>query len=319
MNPIPAKAITKEARNADRDRARRWLEENYSETRCFPQIDPKIYKEQVLVRITQPKLINQGGTSFCGPAAVLHNIAKYYPLEYARFAWGLFQCGNAMIFGHSFSIGNLSESPIHQNAKQQNSLDACDWVTMATVRMHMSYLGALTTLTATSIQASEASDVAYFLKTIGLTVTNECLSNFSNVGWNTAKTKEAHFQTAINLLGSGVNIFMLVKSFMFRLDKLDESFFKPDHWCTLKSARLTDTEVICRVWQYGQTFNFDKQRSIDLADQRLKHLRKEDADRFLTATKANINVKLPKHQFFSFYFGYLAVSNPNKGQIVELS
>lgn len=299
--------------------AKDWLEQHYSEKVCFPQIDPKAYKEQLLTRIYQPKLINQGLTDFCGPAAVLHNIAKYYPLEYAQFAWGLFQSGNAMIFGNNFTIGALNEAAIHQNEMQQKLVVACDWLTMAAVRMHMSVFGSLTTLRTTYVQGTDPGDVMWFLKSVGFTVVNNCLSNFSNMGWDVDKDKELHLKGAIQLLERGVNIILSVKSFMFKPDKLDEAFFKPDHWCTLKSARITDAEVICRVWHHGQPYNFDKQSSINAAAEKLKHVSQEDAGKFLNEMKALINVKLPKSKFFRFYFGYLAVGDPNPNKIIELS
>ncbi|MCA9290695.1 MAG: hypothetical protein KDA25_06180, partial [Phycisphaerales bacterium] len=47
--------------------------------------------------IAKPYLLNQGGTSFCAPAAVLYVFALHYPRKFADFAMRLFATGTTKI------------------------------------------------------------------------------------------------------------------------------------------------------------------------------------------------------------------------------
>jgi hypothetical protein len=112
-------------------------------TVAFPHIDPDEFRSELLERIKHPNKINQGKTQFCGPAAVLHALAKEDSMAYAQLALDLFEAGAATVRGWTVKAGALTAQPVPKDME----IGCCDWVTMASIRTNIGFGQALSDVT----------------------------------------------------------------------------------------------------------------------------------------------------------------------------
>jgi hypothetical protein len=240
----------------------------------FAHLKKPVFLRELKERVYDPKLINQGHLGFCGPAAILHALAKDSPLEYATFALDLFFLGKATVRGWQVDVSHLldQELPTTEDPDQTN-IGTCDWVTMAAIRSNVGF-GALS---AVNIQVEGAwpIEIETCFNRLGYPhVLNE---TYSTIFW---KADEKNLKKASDLRGQNYHVVLCVNDNMFH--KPDATSLKPNHFCTLKSEVIIGKSVTCRLWQWG------------------------DNDKEPTTAASSILVNLPKDQFMAAYFGFVA-------------
>jgi hypothetical protein len=99
------------------------------------------------------------------------------------------------------------------------------------------------------------------------------------------KADEKNLKKASELWTQGYRVVFCVNQNMFN-DPTAVSL-KPNHFCTLKSGVTVADEVTCRVWQWGINS-------------------KEPT------AGTSIHINLPKNQFMSAYFGFIAAGDRAK-------
>src|SRR5580658_2559657 len=253
-----------------REQARDLIAESLHRKKAFAHVSKYAFTEQLDERVQHPKLINQGKSGFCGPAAILYALAKDSPLEYARFALDLFFRGRALVRGWVVDANCILDQEVPQG------IGACDWVTMAGIRTNVG-LGALTVINV-RIQGCFPIEIEYCFRQLQYrTVLSE---SYSTILW---KADETNLMKASRLWERGCHVVLCVNSKMFK-DPTGTSL-KPNHFCILKSRVNAAESVTCRVWQWG----LDSKEPMD--------------------DRASIFVDLPKERFMRHYFGFVAASD----------
>ena len=266
---MPTKADTKQA-------ALDYVNSRIMLDKVFSQIKRMDFISSLAANIKHPSNINQGKTNFCGPASVLHALAKYHPMEYATFALDLFQKGTAMARGAVVDATFLKDEAIPPNM----NISACDWVTMAGLRNNLSAFSCLKSLTTvtTMFQGTYPFELKTAFEMFGYTDVRSDTS-FMTVG-------EANFRAASDLVAKRFRVILSVHEDMFHKPTEKSWMHKgPNHFCTLKSTATIGANIKCRLWQWGIVGG--------------KKTLPEDAD-------VGNYVDLPKDQFFENYFGYIA-------------
>lgn len=108
----------------------------------FIYIDRQVLEEEILERQISPWLINQIGTSLCGPASIFYIFAKYNFLEYYKFTKELFRTGKAKYYNyevtpHKKAYAMFEMSPDSKNwpkNKKGKKIAEVDWLTLASLR-----------------------------------------------------------------------------------------------------------------------------------------------------------------------------------------
>jgi hypothetical protein len=97
---------------------------------------PNIAKHDVLDglddRVRDPYKIDQDNASLCGPASFFYALAKGNPIEYVKFAWSLYETGEA-------TLNHLKVKPSEATKKYtpvpgRYQIEAVDWVVLASLR-----------------------------------------------------------------------------------------------------------------------------------------------------------------------------------------
>ena len=273
----PTTKLTKEEKAQQRDDADNLITQRGMGKKAFAHVNKADFLRELRSRVRDPKPINQGHLGFCGPAAILHAMAKDSPLDYATFALDLFFCGKATLRGWQVDVSSLLDQPVPTSDDPEvESIGACDWVTMAGVRTNVG-LGALTSVNIRIEGALPFEIVSCFEKLGYQHVLNE---TYSTILW---KADEKNLKQASQLWSQGYRVVFCVNENMFKNPTAQS--LKPNHFCTLKSTVRIAGSVTCRVWQWG---NNDKEP---------------------TTAGSSIYVDLPQDQFLAAYFGFVAAGD----------
>jgi hypothetical protein len=262
---------------SSKEQALEYVNSRMTDDKVFTQIKKGDFIRALQANIRHPSRINQGNTNFCGPASILHALAKYHPIEYARFALDLFQKGHAIVRGAKVDAGYLKNEPVPEHMGIEN---VCDWVTMASLRFNLgcfSCLSALTTVT-TKVQGTYPYEIKMAFEMMGYTDVRNCTSWF--------KADKENFGMASLLCQENFRVVLNVHDNMFK-DPAEKSWLprNANHFCTLKSTEEIGNRIKCRLWQWGITGG-----------------KKQEP----TTLPVGIHVDLPKEQFLDHYFGYIA-------------
>lgn len=239
---------------------------------AFPNIHRDDFCKELMDRIKHPNLINQGKTEFCGPAAVLHALAKDDPMAYATMALKLLETGKATVRGWTLDAGALKA----QSVPKDMEIGCCDWVTMASIRTNVGFGQALTSVT-TLASGTLPFEIAASFKNLGYkNILNE---TYSTVFW---KADDKNLAMASGLWKKKYRVVLCVNDNLF--NATDAISLKPNHFCTLKSEVEIGEKVKCRVWQWGLS-------------------KKEPT------AAPNLLLDLKKDQFIKHYFGFVAAGD----------
>jgi hypothetical protein len=101
-------------------------------TAAFLHIHPAVFGIQLAMRVRRPRTIDQDGSCLCGAVAVMYNMAKLQPMEFAQFALDLFFKGHAM-FG-AMEIEPSNEIKQNYRLRKNNIRWGVDYVTLVSLR-----------------------------------------------------------------------------------------------------------------------------------------------------------------------------------------
>lgn len=98
-----------------------------------PSLWPHIDKDRLIgglrARVEDPCRVNQGRRSLCGPAAIVHELARLQPTRYVAMARALFETG---VFDDGSTRITPSGSLLNSNVPP--SMDPADWLMLAALR-----------------------------------------------------------------------------------------------------------------------------------------------------------------------------------------
>jgi hypothetical protein len=95
----------------------------------YPILDRDQVGIDLLIRISNPNILNQRNAGICGPIAFLYSLAFDSPAAYAKFAVELYESGKA-------NLGDLTINPSSdcRNYSPQPPMSPADWLTGASLR-----------------------------------------------------------------------------------------------------------------------------------------------------------------------------------------
>lgn len=98
----------------------------------FPKIKRADVAKGIRARLANPELIDQGGSSLCGPAALMFAVLRKSPTLYVRYVTTLYDTGSAAL-GDSPGIW-VNPGSDCRNCEPGGELPAVDWVALASLR-----------------------------------------------------------------------------------------------------------------------------------------------------------------------------------------
>lgn len=199
----------------------------------------------MLMRIGKPSLLQQGGSSLCGPASLLFNMLEDQPDRYARFVTDLYETGKGM-------LGRLEIKPGHDvrhhrpPPRGENTVEAVDWLTFAGIRDSENWF----------FDYDEMED-----EFAGITLPNELGSWFRRAGYREVKeeaniliTKGAdNLAEADRLYKAGWRVCLFINSNMLHFESQTKGSVTPDHWVVLRSPVVrTGVHVSLTIFTWGE-------------------------------------------------------------------
>jgi len=96
----------------------------------WPHLDKKAIVDEMRVRLHNPFKVNQGQQPFCGPASVLFELIRKFPLKYVTLCQSLYETG-----GFQAKTCSIQTSEALRQASQGNlRMGPADWMVLATLR-----------------------------------------------------------------------------------------------------------------------------------------------------------------------------------------
>ncbi len=107
-------------------------------TPVWSKIKRKDVAEQLEVRINKPWKINQGPSSFCGPASVLFELARHMPKRYVAMVIALYEKGSwdsadGLLKAPKKLLDKRIPVKIYDNGKERSTPPA-DWIALTSMR-----------------------------------------------------------------------------------------------------------------------------------------------------------------------------------------
>jgi len=177
-------------------------------------------------RIDDPDHINQGGTSLCGPADFIRDIAEDKPVDYARAVIELYENGKTR-------IGTMDLKPCHDLRAHRVPAAAritdVDWIILASIRdtdnWWFDYQSENDDASAITMPHSKEK----WLKSAGYSeVINET---------NIVACKDLpNALRASKLFSKGYKVALFINAWMLDADHMNDASAFPDHWVALTTA-----------------------------------------------------------------------------------
>ncbi|PSR17112.1 hypothetical protein C8255_14325 [filamentous cyanobacterium CCP3] len=96
----------------------------------WPHLDKAEIVKEMRSRLRQPFSVNQGPQPFCGPASVLFELVRKFPLRYVELCQSLYETGE---FQAATKVIQASAA-LRQASKDIAHLGPADWMVLATLR-----------------------------------------------------------------------------------------------------------------------------------------------------------------------------------------
>jgi hypothetical protein len=192
----------------------------------WQQLSRKQVAEQMLERIDDPSLVNQGSAGLCPSASVVYTLVSTRPDEYVKAVTDLYDFGRTQIGKWKIAPGtDLKNYQLPPAAR----IPAADWVIMASIRDSENWL--IDYEAETDNGGAWGDEVAEWLRKAGFTTVIEEWNSFFN-------KDEAHLRRANALYASGHKVCLLVHAEIVALvgscAKIGWTF-EPNHWVVLAS------------------------------------------------------------------------------------
>lgn len=186
----------------------------------------------LLERVQVPSAINQKGSSLCGPASLLYDVATRDPVAYAEYVISLYEEG----VGH---IGRLEVRP-GSDLKEHDpgtTVEASDWIALASLRDSENWF----------FDYQEASDAF-----AGITLPHELEDWFRRTGYTDVvddarvivDQEEENVLRADDYFGRGYRVCLFIHSNMLYKEKQSNGSATPDHWVVLTSRVLFGSTMV---------------------------------------------------------------------------
>ena len=96
---------------------------------AFKHLDKKTVAYELLLRVLEPRLVNQRGLALCGPATVVMIVAKTDPVAYVKCAVDLFVWGSGRL-----RLWQLNPDQRIKDFDPSGFMPHADWLVLASVR-----------------------------------------------------------------------------------------------------------------------------------------------------------------------------------------
>ena len=208
---------------------------------AFPQLQRAEIAQGLRERVRNPALINQGGSSLCGPSALLFNLARMTPDAYVEFAISLYENG----YGRLGTLEVKPSSDLKAYNPPRGSIDPVDWMTAASIRDSENWFFDYQSVQDEIAGITVPSSLAKWYKAAGFTDVKDETNLFFYKTLENARTASALFD-------SGYVVSLFINSNMLSALNQRKSSLTPDHWVVLTSRmRLFDQSVSFEVFTWG--------------------------------------------------------------------
>lgn len=184
----------------------------------FPRIARSKVAEGLLERIYNPGAIHQKGSSLCGPAALLFDVATRDPVSYATYVISLYETGK----------GRIREIVVEPGSDLKeydpgNKVEASDWIGLASLRDSENYF----------FDYQDTND-----EFAGITLPSELEDWFRKVGYAEVVNEtslvidqdERNIRRADAYFQNGFRVCLFIGGNMLEKETQDTGSTLPDHW-----------------------------------------------------------------------------------------
>lgn len=96
----------------------------------WPHLDKADIVQEMRLHLRNPYTVNQGAQPFCGPASVLFELVRRFPLRYVELCHSLYETGGF----RAVSTFIQSSERLRQASKDIPRMGPADWMVLATLR-----------------------------------------------------------------------------------------------------------------------------------------------------------------------------------------
>lgn len=244
---------------------------------------------QLLKRIKNPYLIDQGYSSLCGPNVIMRCLAETRPIEYVSYVLDLYEFGEAR-------IGNLVVKPslacLNASNKRvgsdKSSIIAADWIALASLRDSEN---GIFDYQSTNDQVSGItlpSTIEHWFKKIGY----NNVVNRTNLFWDKGIDTLVKAQKAY---ASGHHVCLFINSKLVSLPF--STMLTPNHWVVLSDNIKVDGKALHTI---------PNDELDDLDEKQIEVKVSTWGQRQLKLDKRNAASKITADEFTDYFFGYVA-------------
>lgn len=246
--------------------------------------------KQLLKRIKNPYLIDQGDSSLCGPNVIMRCLAESRPLDYVSYVLDLYEFGEA-------KIGNLDVKPSvdclnasnKRNGSSTSSIAACDWIALASLRDSTNGIFDYQSTKNEISGITLPSTVEHWFKKIGY----NNVVNRTNLFFDKGIKILAKAQTA-NINKQHVCLFINAKLVSLPISAM----LTPNHWVVLSDNIKVDGRLLNTI----PSTELD-----DLGDKSIEVKVSTWGENSVKLDNIHTTSKITVDEFTDYFFGYISV------------
>ena len=204
----------------------------------FPGLNRDRVGIDLLYRVANPNVINQGNATLCGPVGFLYSVAFDSPSTYAKYAIDLFEKGRA-------KIGRIEVEPSSdcRNYMPTGSVSHGEWLTAGSLRDSENFL-----LDYDDVERSgstRASEIARWMSKAGY----KDVRSDDNL---LTRRDASDIQMINGLYNQGYRVILRVNSKVLKPKEQNESSWRGNHFVVLRSPiNVVGNEVKVTVYTWG--------------------------------------------------------------------
>lgn len=215
--------------------------ERTAPTGVFTKINFRDLANGLRQKLAQPSSIDQGGSSLCGPAALVYGVLTRDPVEYVTFVVDLYLTGTG-------SIGQLrvrAGRDVRNYDPRLGQLDAADWIALASIRDSENWF----------FDYQSADD-----EFAGITMPSHMESWFRKIGFRsvinstsvTHDQDEKNLREADRLYADGYWVCLLINAQVLNTAYQNNIALVPNHWVVLRSRIQFGASIRFEVFTWGE-------------------------------------------------------------------